>query len=260
MNRRIRRTFVISAVVASLLAGAASIRFAADMTAAAAPPPAPPISMEALRTSLAAEQARGDALQTELDDLLTVTNELTTALTSTESEVVDDGLSAKQLRERLNIADGKLKTVNRLLKETQRRLIALGAPVPTLPPAKPASGAGSGSSGATPKPPSVPVAPAAPATFTLSLELASGGVLASWTRCSASGFDSYALVRSTDSEVHYPPEDGDTLVARITNAGTTSKLDAAPSGSRWYRLYCLILTGGETKTAATTPTVRINVP
>ena len=260
MNQRVRRTFVVSAVVASLLAGAASIRFAADMTAAAAPPPAPPISMEALRTSLAAEQARGDALQTQLDDLLTVTNELTTALTSTEGEVVDDGLSAKQLRERLKTADDKLKTVNRLLKEAQRRLTALGAPVPTLPPTKPASGGGSGTSAATPKPPPAPAPTAGSTTFSLSLGLASGGVLASWTRCSASGFDSYALVRSTDPEIHYPPEDGDTLVARITNAGTTSRLDAAPSGSRWYRLYCLIVTSGETKTAATTATVRINVP
>lgn len=260
MNRRVRRTVVISGVVASLLAGAISIRFAADMTAAAAPPPAPPISMEALRSSLAAEQARGASLQAQLDDLLLVTNELTTALSSTEGEVTTDGLTAKQLRDRLKAADGKLKTVNRLLKEAQRRLIALGAPIPTLPPTKPASGGGSGTSAATPKPPTGSTPTARPATFSLSLALASGGVLASWTRCSASGFDSYALVRSTDSEIHYPPEDGDTLVARITNAATTSRLDAAPSGSRWYRLYCLIVNDGETKTAGTTATVRISVP
>lgn len=260
MKPRIRRTFVISGVVASLLAGAISIRFAADMTAAAAPPPAPPISMEALRSSLEAEQARGAALQAQLDDLLLVTSELTTALSSTEGEVTNDGLTATQLRERLKAADGKLKTVNRLLKEAQRRLIALGAPIPTLPPPKPTNGGGGGTPAATPKPTSAPVPTARPATFSLSLALVSGGVLASWTRCSASGSDSYALVRSTDSEIHYPPEDGDTLVARITNSATTSRLDAAPSGSRWYRLYCLVVNDGETKTAGTTATVRINVP
>ena len=258
MHRRIRRTFVISGVVASLLAGVLSIRFAADMTAAAAPPPAPPISMEALRSSLAAEQARSTSLQVQLDDLFAVTDELTAALTSTEGEVKVDGLTAKQLRERLTAADAKLRTVNRLFKEAQRRLTALGATAPTLPPTKPASGAGAGGSGSSSAATPAPMTP--PTAFTLSLGLTSGGVLATWTACSAGGFDGYALVRSTDSEVHYPPEDGDTLVARIMNSGTTSKVVAAPSGARWYRLYCLVTTNGETRTAASTSTVRINVP
>jgi hypothetical protein len=260
VNRRIRRTFVISAVVASLLAGAVSIQVAADMTAAAAPPPAPPISMEALRSSLAAEQARGAALQAQLDELLTITDGLTVALTSTESEVSVDGLTAKQLRERLTAADAKLATMDRLFKETQRRLAALGGAGPTFPPIKPANGAGAGGSGSSSGSTSTPAPTARPATFSLSLGLVSGGVLATWTTCSAGGFDSYALVRSTDSEIHYPPEDGDTLVARISNAGTTSTTVAAPSGTRWYRLYCLVVSNGESKTAATTSTMKITVP
>jgi hypothetical protein len=88
----------------------------------------------------------------------------------------------------------------------------------------------------------------------------SGRVRVSWTTCSANGFDSYAVVRSGDPEIHYPPEDLDTLVARITDQGRTSTVDAAPSGSAWYRVYCLTRSGGETRTSASTSTVRINVP
>lgn len=261
MNRRIRRTFVASGVVASLLAGAVSIRFAADMTAAAAPPPAPPVSLESLKSALAAEQARGTVLQAQLDDLLAVTDELTTALSSTAGEVKIDGLTAKQLRERLKAADAKLKALNRLLKEAQRRLTAAGIAVPTAAPTKSAGGGSSGGGGGTTaSPPPTPAPTPRPATLTLTVELASGGVLASWSACSSSGFNSFALVRSSDSEIHYPPEDGDTLVARIANIDARSTVDAAPSGSSWYRLYCLARFDGETRTAATSTTQKIIVP
>ena len=256
MNRRFRRTFVVSGVAASLLAGAISIRVAADMTAAAAPPPAPPVSMDSLKAALATEQARGASLQAELDDLLSVTDQLTAALSSTEGEVKVDGLTAKQLRDRLKAANAKLQLVDRLLKESQRRLAALGAPVPTMPPSRPAGGGGGSGSTATPTP-----APTARTTsLVLTLALVNGDVHASWTTCSASGFDSYALVRSTDSEIHYPPEDGDTVVAKISSRSTTSATDPAPSGPAWYRLYCLTASGGETRTAATSATVKITVP
>jgi hypothetical protein len=95
---------------------------------------------------------------------------------------------------------------------------------------------------------------------TLTVTAASGGVQATWSGCPSSGFNSYALVRSRDSEIHYPPEDLDTLVARITDPGQTSMLDAAaPSGKLWYRLYCL--TGsGELRVAASSPTRTVTVP
>ena len=265
INRRIRRTVVVAGVLASLALGVVSIRFAADMTAAAAPPPAPPVSLDSLKTALAAEQARGASLQGQLDELLAVTDELTAALTSTEGEVKVDGLTAKELRARLKAADAKLKTVNKLLKEAQRRLAAAGiAPVKTPKPAaggggSAGSGGSSGSGGttkATPKPTAAPVA----VGFSLHLDLVSGGVHATWTTCTANNFDSYALVRSTDREIHYPPEDGDTLVARVSDNGQTSLTDQAPSGSSWYRLWCLTRSGGETRTAGSTSTVRINVP
>ena len=255
-GRSARRTLVVSGVIASLLVGVMSIRVAADMTAAAAPPPAPPVSLDSLKTALAAEQARGAALQAELDELTSVTDQLTAALTSTEGEVKVDGLTAKELRTRLKAADAKLKTVNRLLKEAQRRLAALGATPVATP--RPASGSGNGSTKATPTP--TPRPTVAVTGFDMRVEIVPGGVLATWTTCTASGFDGYALVRSADSEIHYPPESNDILVKRIAAQSTTSFTDHPPSGSTYYRLYCLTTRDGETKVAARSSTVRAIVP
>jgi hypothetical protein len=250
---------VILCVVASLAFGAISIQIAADLTAAAAPPPAPPISIATLKDQLAAEQARATALQDQLADLLEVTGQLTAAIDSTEAQVNDDGLTADQLRDRLKAAEAKLKAVNQLLKKAQARLAALGQSIADAPAAnKPPKGGGGGSSGstttATPR-------PATTGPFSLSLSLDGGGVRATWTTCSVSGFHAYALVRSTDSEIHYPPEDHDTLVTQIASNATTSAVDAgAPSGSLWYRVYCLVRPDSETKVAKTTSTIKITAP
>ncbi len=241
--------------------GVVAIQVAAELTAAAAPPPAPPISMATLKGQLADEQARAASLQQQLEDLLGVTGQLTAALEGTEDQVADDGLTATQLRDRLKAAEAKLKAVNQLLKKAQARLAALGQSIndasETTPPA---GGGGGGGGGNPPAPTATPVPPPA-ATFSLSLSLAGGGVRATWTTCSSSGFYAYALVRSTDSEIHYPPEDRDTLVTQVTSVGTTSATDsAAPSGRLWYRVYCLTRSGGETRVSKSTPTAQINVP
>ena len=242
-------------MIASLALGAMSIRVAADMTAAAAPPSAPPMSLDSLQAALAAEQARGAALQAELVELTAVTDELTAALTSTEGEVQVDGLTAKELRTRLKAADAKLKTVNRLLKDAQRRLAALGAT--SVATQKPVA-AGGGGSKATPTPiPTVVVT-----GFDMRVEVVPDGVLATWTTCSVAGFDSYTLVRSPDSELHYPPEGSDTLVTKVTAKATTSYTDteSSPSGSVYYRLYCLTASGGQTQIVARSSIVRATVP
>ncbi len=266
MSRRLRRLLVSLAVVASLIVGWFSIRTAADLAAAAAPPPAPPISMQALRAALEQEQARADALQTELDDLLGATGDLTTAIDATKVNVTADGETAAQLRARLKAAEERLKVLTRLLKEASARLAALGASGPTVPPVKPAGGtsgggSGGGSGGSAATPPPTPRPTAAAAGFSLTLQLSGGGVLVSWTTCTASGFSGYAVVRSLDSEIHYPPEDRDTLVATLTSPSDTSFADSsAPAGRAWYRVYCLTRRDGETRTAATTNTVSVTVP
>jgi len=257
---RVRRTAVVLGVVGSLVFGVVSIQVAADLAAAAAPPPAPPISMDALKAQLTAEQARATSLQQQLEDLLGVTSQLTAALDSTASQVNDDGLTADQLRTRLKAAEGKLKAVNQLLKKAQARLAALGQSIndaTTKTPTTPVGGGG-GAPGPT-KAPSPTAAVAA--SFALSLAAVGSGVKATWTTCSTTGFYAYALVRSTDSEIHYPPEDRDTLVAVVTSNATTSATDSpVPAGSLWYRVYCLTRSGGETRVSKTTPTVKITAP
>ena len=262
MSHRIRRVLVTLGVIASLVLGVISIQVAAALTAAAAPPPAPPISMSELQARLTAEQARAESLQQQLEALLDVTTQLNDAIQETGDQVTTDGLTAAELKARLKDAQDRLAVVNRLLKQANKRLAELGAAVRTPPPAR--GGSGGGGAGvapaqATPRP--TPRPAAAPTGFSLALSLGGGGVIADWTTCTAAGFDSYALVRSRDQEIHYPPEDLDTLVARVTSVSTTAVTDdAAPTGSSWYRVYCLTRSDGEVRTAATTSTQKISVP
>ena len=260
MNRRVRRGAVILGVVASLAFGVVAIQVAASLAAAAAPPPAPPISMATLKSQLADEQARAGSLQQQLEDLLEVTSQLTAALDGTEDQVADDGLTATQLRDRLKAAEAKLKVVNQLLKKARAQLAALDQSIDDASGTTPPAGGGGGVGGGNPPAAATPVPPQ-PTTFSLSLSLAGGGVRAAWTTCSSSGFYAYALVRSTDSEIHYPPEDRDTLAAQVTSVGTTAATDsAAPTGRLWYRVYCLTRSGGETRVSKTTSTVQITMP
>lgn len=104
----------------------------------------------------------------------------------------------------------------------------------------------------TPKPTSAPPADQPD----LSVQAGDNGVDLAWTSCSSSAFAAYAVVRSADSEIHYPPEDRDSLVALVTSRATTSVLDTgAPSGGRaWYRVWCLSRHDGEYKSIWSTPT------
>lgn len=262
MNLRIRRSVVIAGVALSLVVGLVSIRVAARLAEASAPPPAPPVSIATLTAELDAERSRAAGLQQQLDELLGATGELTAALGATGDQVSLDGLTASQLRDRLKAAESKLAKISKLLSQAQTRLAALQAAANQA-----TSGAGGGSSGGTSSGtgssgagPAPTPTPAPAQGVSLSVAAVAGGVQAQWSGCPSSGFNSYALVRSLDSEIHYPPEDLDTLVARITDRGQTSLLDsAAPSGTLWYRLYCLS-GSGELRIAASSPTRSVTVP
>jgi hypothetical protein len=258
MSRRLRRLLVIVGVTISLIAGLVSIRIAADLAIAAAPPPAPPVSMQALLAALQAEQARAAVLQDQLDQLLGATDDLSAAIDSTDVRLTADGESAKDLRARLKAAQARLALLTKLLKVASARLSALGAAGPTVPP-----GGGGGGGGSNPNPTPRPTPRPTPAVggFTLALSLSGGSVVADWTACSPSGFSGYALVRSTDSEIHYPPEDRDTLVTTVAPGGGTKATDSgAPAGRVWYRAYCLTRSDNETKVAGATNTVSVVVP
>lgn len=251
MTLTVRRLGVILGVAASLVVGAMSVRIAAELTAAAAPPTLPPVSIDVLREALAQEQARSAALEAQLGELTDLTNRLRAALGETGTQLETDQQTAEELRARLADAEARLATTMRALTAARARLAELeraaagGA----------ATSPGSGSAGAagTPKP--------TPIALTIDLALGADGVSVRWSACPVAGFAGYAVVRSVDKEVHWPPEDGDTEVARPTAAGDTSAVDVAPpSGTLSYRVYCLVLRDRELKVAGKSGTASMVVP
>jgi hypothetical protein len=260
MILHVRRSLVIGGVIVSLVLGLVSIRVAAQLAAAAAPPPAPPVSIEELQRQLWAEQARAAALEADLDELLGLSGDLTLALSKTGDQVSADGLTAKQLRERLQAAEAKLASVSSLLKKARARLAALQHAAENA-----GSGGGGGSSGGSGGGSSggggSGGTPTSSGGMALALSLASGGVRADWSACSATGFAGYALVRAQDGEIHWPPESGDTEIARITSRTTTVFTDStAPSGSVSYRVFCLYRHDSDTEVATASALRRISVP
>jgi hypothetical protein len=247
----VRRTAVVAGVVASLAVGAVSVRIAAELTAAAAPPTVPPVSIDTLRQALADEQARSAALEAQLADLTSLTEQLRAALGETGSQVETDQQTAEQLRARLAQAEARLAATTQALAAARARLAELERAASGAGPV--GGGGGSTTTSATPKP--------TPVQLTIDLELAGGGVTVRWSACAIDNFAAYAVVRSTDKEVHWPPEDNDTEVARLSSRTATSVVDAgAPSGTLAYRVYCLVLRDGALKVAGKSGTATIVVP
>jgi hypothetical protein len=255
----LRRIIVVLGVVASLLVGTLSIEVAAALTAAAAPPPAPPMSLSALQDALAAQQTRGDDLEAQLAEMNDLTAALEAALAGTSDHISTQGKTAKQLENELKAAQSKLAKLQGLLAKAEARLAALrqaartagsgGGGSPKATP-KPASGGGTGGGGG-----------GSTTSLSLTLSLSGGGVRVDWSACSVSGFAGYAVVRSLDSEIHFPPEDKDTEVARVTSASTTVATDgAAPTGRLTYKVYCLTLRDHETSVAGSSAAKQIQVP
>ena len=108
----------------------------------------------------------------------------------------------------------------------------------------------------TPAPTASPTAPPVAQTGTLHVSDNDAGPRLSWTQCSASNFAAYAVVRSLDSEIHYPAEDKDTVVAIIPTISTTALTDTgAPNSKVYYAVWCLSRSDGEYKTIWKTPVV-----
>jgi hypothetical protein len=230
------------------------------MTAAAAPPSAPPVSLDSLKQALADEQARGAALQAQLDELDGLTTSLTEALAGTQTQVATDSQSATELAKQLQAAQLKLAELKKLLAKARARLLALGDTKGAAAASTGGGGSG-GSSGGGSGGTSGGSTSGTTTSMSLALSLSGGSVIADWTACNASGFSGYALVRSTDSEIHWPPEDHDTEVARVTAQSTTKATDASPpSGTMTYRVYCLVTKDHETTSALSSASKQIRVP
>jgi outer membrane biosynthesis protein TonB len=113
----------------------------------------------------------------------------------------------------------------------------------------------------TPKPTPRPTAAPAQDSPNLRVEVDDGRAVLTWTRCTSGSFAAYAVVRSTDNEIHFPAEDRDTVVAMLTDRGSTRVTDRdAPNGARvWYRVWCVSRSDGEYKTIWRTPTVSVTL-
>lgn len=113
----------------------------------------------------------------------------------------------------------------------------------------------------TARPTTAPTPTPATASAGLSITLSDGQPVLSWGACSSASFSAYGVVRSLDAEIHYPPEDNDTVVALIKSSSITQVTDtSAPSRKVYYRVWCLSNSGGEYKSISTTPTVSVTVP
>jgi DNA repair exonuclease SbcCD ATPase subunit len=125
-SARLRRPAVLLGVVLALFAGAATIRAAAEWTAATAPLAAKPPSVDSLQSALTAEQARSIALQAQLDELTAGSSELTSALQAARDRIAEDARQAEALQSTLEAAKAKLKALERSIRQ-----VRAAAPVAT---------------------------------------------------------------------------------------------------------------------------------
>ncbi len=126
----IRRSLIVLGVVLSLFAGVATIRAAADWTAASSPLAARPPSIERLQAALANEQSRSEAFRAQLDELAARSSELTAALAAARDRIALDTRQATDLQASLKAARTRLATLERSIRKTQAGAVrAAGATV-----------------------------------------------------------------------------------------------------------------------------------
>jgi chromosome segregation ATPase len=123
---------VTTAVVGSLLLGAATIRAAGEWTAASAPLAAPPVTVESLTAQLEEERARGAALAAQLGAVAGQTSELQAALGTAGERVNEDAKTATQLEDRIAAAKKRLAALNKSIAAARRAAAAAAASARTV--------------------------------------------------------------------------------------------------------------------------------
>ena len=143
---RLRRPLVVLGVMVSLFVGVATIRAAAEWTAASAPLAVKPPSIESLQSALTAEQSRSADLQAQLDQLTTGSTELVAALETARGRIATDATQAGDLQTSLKAAKTKLSALERSIRQAQAAAAArprtTTAPAPAATPQPPTHGGG----------------------------------------------------------------------------------------------------------------------
>jgi len=137
----LRRPLVVLGVIFSLFAGVATIRAAADWTAASSPLVAKPPSIERLQAALAGEQARSEAFRAQLDELAARSSELTAALAAAQDRIAVDISQARDLQDSLKVAKARLATLERSIRRAQSAAgrtatVTVAAPVAAAAPTR----------------------------------------------------------------------------------------------------------------------------
>ena len=111
----LRRGFVIVGVAAALMLGAASIRAAAEWTAASAPLAVAPASLTSIEAALQTERDRSAALEGQLRSLESASGDLGTALKAAQDQIDTGATTAATLQASLKAAQSKLASLQAAL-------------------------------------------------------------------------------------------------------------------------------------------------
>jgi hypothetical protein len=118
-----RRSLITLVTIVSLFSGAVAIRAAAGWTAGTAPLDQPP-DARALVGKLQDEQARADAIASELRQVLDRSAELRDALHAAQEKAAADAETANALTEQLAAAEAKLAELGRQLASAPKAAAA----------------------------------------------------------------------------------------------------------------------------------------
>ena len=98
--------------------------------------------------------------------------------------------------------------------------------------------------------------------FTLAVSTVESKVVIDWTACSAPGFDYYKVVRSKDSNVSFPGDGNDSVIAAVGPDGDTIAYEKGlPAGiTVYYAVFCVDKTGAGYAVLAATSVKSITTP
>jgi septal ring factor EnvC (AmiA/AmiB activator) len=132
MKTLLRRLFVVTGVVASLVVGALSIDAAAAWTRAAAPPAAPVVTIASLQSQLEAERARSASLSDSLKTIDGHSQELAAGLAAADARIAADLKAAEAMTAQLAAAKKQLAALKTQMAAAKAALARAVAAAPAI--------------------------------------------------------------------------------------------------------------------------------